>query len=105
MSQPNEKLRRARKQRNWSQEQAAATIGVDRKTYIRWEQGQNSPQPGTLELACQAYELSAEALGFTDDKQALENESQEWASSLPQQRGIQSSLDMSILFGEKVAQL
>src|SRR5579875_203595 len=61
----NEKLRFARQKKHWSQNRAAAEIGIDRKTYIRWENGQNHPQPGTLELACKAFGLSAEELGFT----------------------------------------
>jgi transcriptional regulator with XRE-family HTH domain len=64
MSEVNEKLRIARKQKHWSQEQAAAAIGVDRKTYIRWEQGQSFPQPKLLDSACKAFGLSAPALGF-----------------------------------------
>jgi len=65
MLESNEKLRIARQEKHWSQDRAAAEIGIDRKTYIRWENGQNYPQPGTLELACKAFGLSAEDLGFT----------------------------------------
>ena len=61
---PNEKLRAARQQNHWSQERAAAEIGIDRKTYLRLEKGQNYPQPGTLELMCKRFDLSAEELGF-----------------------------------------
>lgn len=64
MPQPNRKLQSAREQRHWSQEQAAEAIGVDRKTYIRWEQGQSFPQPRLLDLACKAFEMSAASLGF-----------------------------------------
>src|SRR6266568_3716105 len=65
MLEPNHKLRLARQEKHWSQDRAAAEIGIDRKTYIRWENGQNYPQPGTLGLACSAFGLSAEELGFT----------------------------------------
>jgi transcriptional regulator with XRE-family HTH domain len=51
----------------WSQERAAAEIQIDRKTYIRWENGQHIPQPRTLELACHAFGMSAQELGFIDD--------------------------------------
>lgn len=64
MLEPNEKLRIARQQNHWSQERAAAEIGIDRKTYLRLENGQNYPQPGTLELVCKRFGLSAEELGF-----------------------------------------
>jgi transcriptional regulator with XRE-family HTH domain len=64
MLEPNEKLRAARQQNHWSQERAAAEIGIDRKTYLRLENGYNYPQPGTLELVCKRFGLSAEDLGF-----------------------------------------
>ena len=107
MPQPNEKLRMARRQRNWSQEQAAVAIGIERKTYIRWENGQNAPQPGTLDLACRAFGLSAVDLGFIDDVQvAPENGTRELSLSIHQQRdGNNNSLDASILLGLKVVQL
>lgn len=64
ISHPNHKLRLARKQQHWSQEDAAAIVGVDRKTYIRWEQGQSFPQPKLLAAVCKAFGASADALGF-----------------------------------------
>jgi transcriptional regulator with XRE-family HTH domain len=64
MSEPNKKLRAAREQKYWSQEEAAAAIGIDRKTYIRWENGQSHPQPAMLGRACKAFGKTAEELGF-----------------------------------------
>jgi transcriptional regulator with XRE-family HTH domain len=64
MPQPNLKLQAARKQRHWSQEQAAAAIGVDRKTYNRWERGLSFPQPKLLDAACKVFGMSAATLGF-----------------------------------------
>ncbi len=64
MSEPNLKLQLARKQRNWSQEEAAAATNVDRKTYIRWERGHSFPQPKLLDALCKAFGMSAVALGF-----------------------------------------
>src|SRR5690348_18433442 len=61
---PNVKLVQARVQQHWSQEQAAADIGVDRKTYNRWERGLSFPRPVLLDAACKAYGMSAEDLGF-----------------------------------------
>lgn len=75
MLEPNEKLRIARQEKHWSQDRAAAEIGIDRKTYIRWENGQNYPQPGTLGLMCRAFGLSAEDLGFTGISQLKRNSS------------------------------
>lgn len=91
MAETNEKLRAARKQKRWSQERAAAEIKIDRKTYIRWEQGHHTPQPGTLDLACKAFGMSAEELGFaTDSLQdigfafpiSFEEESKDWGTWL-----------------------
>ncbi len=66
MLEPNNKLRLARQLKHWSQERAAAEIGVDRKTYVRWENGLNYPQSGTLDLLCKAFDLPTEDLGFSD---------------------------------------
>jgi len=64
MPAPNEQLRAARRRKRWSQQTAAEKIGIDRKTYLRLETSQTYPQPGTLDLICSAFGLSAEELGF-----------------------------------------
>jgi len=64
MPAPNEQLRVARRRKRWSQQRAAEEIGIDRKTYLRLETSQTYPQPGTLDLICSAFGLSAEDLGF-----------------------------------------
>src|SRR5258707_390689 len=60
----NEKLRQARHDRHWSVDYAAKRIGVGRTTYLRWEQGTQIPHDSTLMLACKAFSLSPEKLGF-----------------------------------------
>lgn len=60
----NEKLRKARKDRHWSIEVAAEKIGVSRTTYLRWEHGGQTPHDSTILLACDAFKMSAEQLGF-----------------------------------------
>jgi transcriptional regulator with XRE-family HTH domain len=75
MLEPNQKLQIARKERHWSQEQAAAAIGIDRKTYIRWEQGQSFPQPKLLDAACKAFGMSAADLGFDSSLETFVAES------------------------------
>src|SRR6266851_2396138 len=60
----NEKLRQARHDRHWSVDYAAKRIGVGRTTYLRWEQGTQIPHDSTLMLACKAFNLSPEKLGF-----------------------------------------
>jgi len=64
MPAPNERLRVARERKRWSQQCAAETIGIDRKTYLRLETGQTYPQPGTLDRLCMTFDVPAEDLGF-----------------------------------------
>lgn len=84
MSEPNLKLQLARKQRSWSQEEAAAAVNVDRKTYIRWEKGQCFPQPKLLDAACKAFGLSAAELGFDS---AFENAVVDSQARIPTAQG------------------
>src|SRR5579883_2853917 len=60
----NEQLRQARIDRRWSIDYAARRIGVGRTTYIRWEQGTQIPHDSSLMMACKAFNLSPEQLGF-----------------------------------------
>lgn len=76
MPEPNLKLIRARKERHWSQEQAATAIDVDRKTYNRWERGLSFPRPSLLDAACKAYGMAANELGFDISLEALIAEGQ-----------------------------
>jgi len=62
----NKELRQARIDRRWSINEAARRIGISRLTYIRWEQGTQTPHNSTLMLACHAFNLSPEKLGFGD---------------------------------------
>ncbi len=64
MSKPNTNLREARRQRAWTQAQAAELIGVERKAYIRWENGQSRPQPGIREKIKEVFGKTLEELGF-----------------------------------------
>ncbi len=63
----NQKLRQARKQRHWTQEQASARIGVAIGTYRRWESGTQLPHLSTLALVCEAFNMSDCDLGFPED--------------------------------------
>ncbi len=60
----NEKLRQARLDRSWSQEQAAAQCNVSRTTYIRWEHEGQTPHGYNITEACQAFSMTAYQLGF-----------------------------------------
>jgi transcriptional regulator with XRE-family HTH domain len=66
----NEKLKKARKQKRWSMERASEMVGVSKSTYLRWETGHQKPHPTTLDLLCQAFEMTPEALGFDEPTQA-----------------------------------
>jgi transcriptional regulator with XRE-family HTH domain/tetratricopeptide (TPR) repeat protein len=107
---PNEKLRTARLQRHWSQERAAANIGIDRKTYVRWEQGQHTPQPGTLEMACKAFGMTAEELGFDtgilQERSIVEVSSSREVAVFPASDSFEEEArDWSTWLGIKLAQI
>ncbi len=63
----NEKLRQARNRRHWSLDEAAKRIGVTRLTVIRWEKGTQIPRGSSLTMACDAFDLPAEQLGFGEE--------------------------------------
>ena len=63
----NKRLRNVRKQCNLTIEQASEKVGVDIRTYSRWERGKMVPHLRTLRKLCQTFNVSAEELGFTID--------------------------------------
>jgi tetratricopeptide (TPR) repeat protein/DNA-binding XRE family transcriptional regulator len=64
MTVPNKKLRRARLEKRWSVTAASQHVGVSTNTFSRWEQGLQIPQLTTLNQLMEAFEQSAEELGF-----------------------------------------
>ena len=60
----NEKLIAAREMRGWSQTEAAEKIGLSRVHLARLEAGGSIPRGSTIGLICQAYQMSAAALGY-----------------------------------------
>src|SRR5579885_893933 len=60
----NEKLIAAREMRGWSQTEAAERIGLSRVHLARLEAGTSIPRGSTIGLICQAYQMSAAALGY-----------------------------------------
>lgn len=60
----NEKLIAAREARGWSQTKAAEKIGMSRVHYARLEVGTIIPHGSTVSLMCQAFQMSAVALGY-----------------------------------------
>lgn len=69
-------LRRARKDKRWSQAELSQALGVHRATLVRWEQDQSDPQPRQAEeiarvLECDVqllYEVPAEGLPADDPR-------------------------------------
>src|SRR5215472_15487215 len=87
----NERLRKARKERRWTIEEACARIGVSRTTYIRWEQGTQKPQDLLLTWACKAFNMTAEQLGFAEwPDQTGETEPQGTAAAFLSDLDLQS---------------
>jgi transcriptional regulator with XRE-family HTH domain/DNA polymerase III delta prime subunit len=61
---PNDRLRRAREERNWTQAAVAEEIGTSGFTVSRWELGVQTPQPYFREKLCALFELSPQELGL-----------------------------------------
>jgi DNA-binding XRE family transcriptional regulator len=61
---PNEKLQRARLAKRWSVTVASRQVGVSTNTFNRWERGLQIPQLTTLDQLMDAFEMSAQDLGF-----------------------------------------
>src|SRR5215467_16113835 len=64
---PNERLRRARSLKGWSQADLAAKIGTSFEMISRWERGVTVPSPYYRERLCAALGKTAEELGFNKD--------------------------------------
>jgi len=60
----NDRLRRAREQRNWTQADVAEAIGTSSFTVSRWELGVQAPQPHFREKLCTLFTLSPQELGL-----------------------------------------
>lgn len=70
---PNERLRRARILKGWSQAELAEQVGTSFEMVSRWERGMTLPGPRYRRHLCQALEQTAEELGLVHDvKQPLQ---------------------------------
>jgi transcriptional regulator with XRE-family HTH domain len=70
---PNQRLRRARVLRGWSQQRVADHINqllgaarADRELVYRWEAGKRTPSPFYRERLCQIFTMTAEELGLVE---------------------------------------
>ncbi|HXM58186.1 MAG TPA: helix-turn-helix domain-containing protein, partial [Candidatus Dormibacteraeota bacterium] len=60
----NDRLRRAREERNWTQADVAEAIGTSSFTVSRWELGVQAPQPHFREKLCALFALGPGELGL-----------------------------------------
>ncbi len=66
---PNEKLKREREKRGWSQEEVAEQVGVQyTSTVSDWETGKHCPSPHFRKKLCKLFDMNADELGFTKQK-------------------------------------
>jgi transcriptional regulator with XRE-family HTH domain len=65
---PNERLRAARERKRWTQEELAAQLGTDFETVSRWERGETMPRSDFRRRLCDVFDLPAEELGLTPDR-------------------------------------
>src|SRR5437867_1249472 len=72
---PNERLRRARVQRNWSLKDVAEKIGTDANSVSRWERGTVKPGPYHRQKLCELFQMTTEELRFIPPKDQIETAS------------------------------
>jgi transcriptional regulator with XRE-family HTH domain len=65
------KLNKARKIKRLTQKQLAEKIGAKHNSISDWENDKNKPDPDTIELICDALDISANYLLGTGDPQSL----------------------------------
>jgi transcriptional regulator with XRE-family HTH domain len=63
----NERLKRAREERNLTQADVARRLGTSTLTISRWELGVQSPVPHHRDQLCRLYEVSAQELGLAPE--------------------------------------
>jgi transcriptional regulator with XRE-family HTH domain len=59
-------LKQARRRKHWTIAQAAERVGVHISTYYGWEAGRHKPHLSSLQMLCQAFDATAEELGYAD---------------------------------------
>src|SRR5690242_10148582 len=61
---PNDRLRAARRLKNWTQSELAEKLGTDFETVSRWERGITVPSPYYRRQLCKVLGKTAAELGF-----------------------------------------
>jgi transcriptional regulator with XRE-family HTH domain len=62
----NDALRTARQKRHWTRPQIAKLLGVDERTYRRWEEGSHKPSLENLKKLCNVLNMTPDQLDFDD---------------------------------------
>lgn len=100
----NQKMKREREQRGWSQARVAEQIGTDPGTISRWERGSTSPSPYFRERLCQLYSKTAQELGLLGEAQSevvvlereiSEDEHRQSEAAVPISHQALSSVDLA----------
>lgn len=65
---PNDRLKRERTLRGWTQGDVAGFIGTDGYTVNRWERGRAVPSPYFRQKLCELFGKNAEELGLLDEQ-------------------------------------
>src|SRR5712691_12427807 len=68
---PNERLRRARHRKAWTQSDLAEAVDTDFETVSRWERGITFPSSYFRGKLCKALGKTAEELGFITGRDGL----------------------------------
>lgn len=74
---PNQRLKRERELRGWSQKHVANSIGADHYYLSRWERGTSSPSPYYRQKLCALFGKDASELGLIDDPATVASEGAE----------------------------
>lgn len=61
---PNPRLRAARDERGWSQQELAERVGTTSVNVSRWENGSNFPSPYSRQRLCEVFNKSLDELGL-----------------------------------------
>ena len=104
----NGRLVAARKSKNWKQVRASEEIGVDLRTYQRWERGDSTPQPYYRDKLCEVFGMPLKDLGYdflaevtTGPVAQLHGNS----IQISQLNSIEEQRDWASWFGLKLAQI
>src|SRR5712692_10366998 len=92
MQTPNERLRRERQLRGWSQVHLAEQIDVPDYYISRWERGEVLPSPYYQQKLCEIFGKTAEELGMLQTKNDGSQQIQKVESNSPLSPGDHSSL-------------